>query len=102
MSLKKTIYVFTSSFPCDAGGETYLWDELLYLAKAFDAVYFLPQNGTVSIKSLPENCFVIPPPIIKNQKSTFSIFFQAIKWVFSDFNLLVRKKLVSNLFIYNY
>lgn len=72
MSLKKTIYVFTSSFPCDEHGETYLWDELLYLAKAFDTVYFLPQNGTVSIKSLPENCFVIPPPIINKQKLSIS------------------------------
>lgn len=102
MSLKKTIYVFTSSFPCDELGEMYLWDELLYLAKAFDAVYFLPQNGTVSIKSLPENCFVIPPPIINKQKLSISILLKAIKWVFSDFNLLVKKKLVSKLIVYNY
>jgi hypothetical protein len=102
MSLKKTIYVFTSSFPCDEHGETYLWDELLYLAKAFDAVYFLPQNGTVSIKSLPENCFVIPPPIINKQKLSISILLKAIKWVFSDFNLLVKKKLVFKLIVYNY
>ncbi len=102
MSLKKTIYVFTSSFPCDEHGETYLWDELLYLAKAFDAVYFLPQNGTVSIKSLPENCFVIPPPIINKQKLSISLLLKAIKWVFSDFNLLVKQKLVSKLIVYNY
>ena len=102
MSLKKTIYIFTSSFPCDEHGEMYLWDELLYLAKAFDAVYFLPQNGTVSIKSLPENCFVIPPPIINKQKLSISILLKAIKWVFSDFNLLVKKKLVSKLIVYNY
>ena len=102
MSLKKTIYVFTSSFPCDEHGEMYLWDELLYLAKAFDAVYFLPQNGTFSIKSLPENCFVISPPKINTQKVSISIFLQAIKWVFNDFNLLVKQKLVSKLFIYNY
>lgn len=102
MSLKKTIYVFTSSFPCDEHGETYLWDELSYLAKAFDAVYFLPQNGSVAIKSLPENCFVIPPPIINKQKVSISILLKAIKWVFSDFNLLVKQKLVSKLCIYNY
>jgi glycosyltransferase involved in cell wall biosynthesis len=102
MSLKKTIYVFTSSFPCDEHGEMYLWDELLYLANAFDSVYFLPQNGTVSIKSLPENCFVIPPPIINKQKLSISILLKAIKWVFSDFNLLVKKKLVSKLIVYNY
>lgn len=102
MSLKKTIYVFTSSFPCDEHGEIYLWDELLYLANAFDAVYFLPQNGTIAIKSLPENCFVIPSPIIYKQNLTISIFLQAIKWAFSDFNLLVKQKLISKLFIYNY
>jgi glycosyltransferase involved in cell wall biosynthesis len=102
MSFKKTIYVFTSSFPCDDYGELYLWDELLYLAKAFDAVYFLPQNGTVSIKSLPENCFVIPLPIIIKQKLSISILLKAIKWVFSDFNLLVKQKLVSKLIVYNY
>lgn len=102
MSLKKTIYVFTSSFPCDEQGEIYLWDELLYLANAFDAVYFLPQKGKVSIKPLPENCFVIPSPIIVKQKMTISIFLQAIKWAFSDFSLLVKKKLFSKLFFYNY
>jgi glycosyltransferase involved in cell wall biosynthesis len=102
MSLKKTIYVFTSSFPCDEQGEIYLWDELLYLANTFDAVYFLPQKGKVSIKPLPQNCFVIPSPIIIKQKMTLSIFLQAIKWVFSDFNLLIKKKLLSKLFIYNY
>jgi glycosyltransferase involved in cell wall biosynthesis len=102
MSLKKTIYVFTSSFPCDLQGEMYLWDELPHLVKAFDAVYFLPQNGTIAIKSLPENCFVIPSPKIKNQKLTFSIFLQAIKWALSDFSIIVNKKLLFKLFIYNY
>ncbi len=33
---------------------------------------------------------------------SISIFLKAIKWVFSDFSLLVKQKLVSKLFIYNY
>lgn len=78
MSLKKTIYVFTSTFPCDEHGEIYLWDELPHLTNAFDFVYFLPQNGTFAIKSLPENCFVIPPPIINKQKLSISLLLKLL------------------------
>jgi glycosyltransferase involved in cell wall biosynthesis len=102
MSFKKNIYVFTSSFPCDEHGEIYLWDELAYLANEFNAVYFLPQKGTVSIRSLPTNCFVIPAPIIEKHKVTIPIVFQTITWVLSDFSVLFKKKLLCKLLIYNY
>ena len=102
MSFKKITYVFTSGFPCDEHSEIYLWDELFFLANAFDAVYFLPQKGSIAIKALPQNCFVIPPPIINKQKVSISLFLKAIKWVFSDFKSLLKQKLVSKLFIYNY
>ena len=102
MSLKKTIYIFTSTFPCDEHGEIYLWDELLYLANAFDAVYFLPQKGKLPIKDLPNNCFVIPEPIIQKEDLSVSTYFQIIKWVLSDFKVLFKKKLLRKLLIYNY
>jgi glycosyltransferase involved in cell wall biosynthesis len=102
MDLKKTLYVFTSCFPCDELGEIYLWDELPYLADAFDSVYFLPQSGTAAIKPLPKNCFVIPAPVIKKNSITISIFFLALTWVFSDLCKLLKKKLFLKLFVYNY
>lgn len=99
---KGTIFVFTGGFPCDAKSEPFLLDELPALAASFSRVYFLPQQGSVPIYKLPENCEVIAPPDRLTKVPGIRKHFVAASWLSSDFFKMLKKGIFLKIWRYNY
>ena len=63
----KTLYVFTNSYPYSTP-ENFLETEVVYLAKKFKKVVFLPFiNNPGKVRSVPLNCDIINIPLSKNR-----------------------------------
>jgi glycosyltransferase involved in cell wall biosynthesis len=96
-----SIFIFTSSFPYDAGGETYLLDEIPVLLASFSTIYLLPQTNKGVIFNLPANCSIIEPPVFYTKPRNPFIYLKIFSWVMMDMKQLLKGHLFLKMFRQN-
>lgn len=86
----KQLIFFTESFPFGKG-ESFIENEIAFLAKKFDRIYLLPKMADMAQqRDLPANCVALPPvfrnPLHLALKGIFccSPIFCLVKWAVSD------------------
>lgn len=76
-SHKKTIYLFTETFPYGTG-ETFLNTEIIYLSKYFKKIYIIPSKKTILVRDMPTNVeildFYINKRVSKIKRIIYTIF----------------------------
>lgn len=60
--MKRNIFLFTDTFPYGSG-ETFLKNELVYLAERADKIYIIPLQPANGKREMPENVVVLDPLI---------------------------------------
>lgn len=61
-----TLFLLTNHFPYSTQ-ENFLEDEIVYLSSFFNSIYILPKEGGSFKRSVPDNCFVLPPLNLNNK-----------------------------------
>jgi len=87
MSHRKALVLVTSSYPFGKG-ETFLENEILFLAEAFERIVIFPQVKSEGLRSLPENVEV-------NTALCGTINLQAKKHAFLNLEILLRISLLE-------
>lgn len=90
--MKKSIVLFTNSFPY-AKGEEFLETEILYLSKNFESVYIYPSDVIGDIRKVPSNVYVKQLKF-SEAFSAKELIFKHWRFIFFVFynELLVSKK----------
>ena len=81
----KVLVVVTSSYPYGLS-ESFLEQELIFLAKKFDYIYIFPQVMGGDIRLMPSNCFVIYKS--NNKFEVFISILRNIKYISCDSNVV--------------
>lgn len=104
--MKKTIVLFTDSFPY-ATKETFLNTEILFLSKYFTNVYIIPLRSTAKKRAVPDNVSVIDQfantrenTIFRIIKTLFTKLFY--KSIFLDFPKSVSLNYIKLSFIWSF
>ena len=83
MSNKKSIILFTTSFPY-GDGEQFLETEINYLCSAFETVFVFPLHKFDKIRSIPSNCKVVDLTV------SFTVQNKIRKYFFTHFSIIFK------------